>query len=387
VPDISDYNQLATSFTITERTGDKRSVVLTGRALPYRPLTLSGSQRNTVEWYPGNPIGVAQIYGAKEEPTTINGMWKDIFLGEGNHNPYATVNGAPMLTVIDLAEEIDDIRRKGQEIVVTWLNHTRYGILSKFTQKWHNGHDMEYELEFTWIAQEDISLNTDVPFSPDTYVDLSTVPDQVQDLIDQFNAPSPRLIDLGITQGGAINGFATGFDEEDDGDVVDEINALVVSIQAQSDTLNDTVSSVANTVTAPADSLRLIAGTLDALKLNAQSTRDMLEEQADGARLNIGGTFGDVLSDRAASRGSADNMSQIQVLAASQEGQVLSQIQSQVLAVFQARQGDSLRKVSLIYYGTSDNWQSLMLYNQLRDEALVAGQVVIVPQRLPGAPQ
>lgn len=386
MPQISDYNQLATSFTIAERTGDQRTIVLTGRALPYRPFTLSGSQRNTVDWYTGNPIGVLQVYGAKEETTSITGMWKDIFIGETNHNPYATVNGVMQATVMDLAEVVDDVRRKGQEIVVTWLNHVRYGILSRFTQKWMTGHDMEYEMEFTWIAQEDVSLSTNVPIVPDTYVDLSSAPDQVQDLLDQLATPSPILMDEGVTIGGAINGFSTGFDAQYEV-LIEGIDDDTTTIQNQSTELSDTISNIASITAAPADAQRRIAGILDGIKINAANVRDEYEEQADGARLNIGGTFGDVLVDRAATRDSASVMTQIQVLAASLEGQVLSTIQSQVLAVFQARGGDSLRKVSFIYYGTADNWQSLMLYNQLTDEFLASGQVVIVPQRLPGAPQ
>jgi len=204
MPDIEDYNQLATSFAIIERTGDKRAVVLRGRALPYRPFSLSGTQRNSIEWYPGNPIGVLQVYGAKEEETTIQGYWKDIFLGEGGNGipSYAQLNGAPLLTAIDLAGTIDDIRRKGQEIVVTWLNHTRYGIIDRFTQKWHTGHDVEWEISFAWISQEDIKLNVDVPFVTPNNYDLMSLPSLIQDLLNNLTEPSQRLKDAGVTTGG-----------------------------------------------------------------------------------------------------------------------------------------------------------------------------------------
>ena len=59
-------NDLVSFFQVEELTGDKRVLRLSGRALPYRPFELSGTQRHSVEWYPGSPIGTLQVYGAKE---------------------------------------------------------------------------------------------------------------------------------------------------------------------------------------------------------------------------------------------------------------------------------------------------------------------------------
>jgi len=47
--------------------------------------------------------------------------------------------------------------------------------------------------------------------------------------------------------------------------------------------------------------------------------------------------------------------------------------------VFQARDGMDLRTVSTQFYGTPDEWQSLMVFNNLLSSGLVAGQVIFVP--------
>ena len=386
MPSGDDGNQLASSFEIRELTGDQRTLTLRGRALPYRPFTLSGKQRNSVEWYPGNPIGVMQVYGAEEEGTTINGMWKDVFLGDPStiKSPYATVNGTALTTARDLAELVDDIRRKGQEIVVTWMSFTRFGILDRFTQKWQTGHDVEYDILFTWISQEDITLTNDVPFTSDNAAaDLTSVPDEVQDQLDQITAPTQNLVDEGITTGGAINGFTTAFDPQYQ-PIVDDIDDVISDIQSQSDDLANSIAMVASIATATSDAQRRLAGVLNGIKINALSCRELLG-QVDGARMNLGGTFGSVLTDRSSSRQQAVIAANIQVIAAAQEAKIIRAITSQVLAVFTARGGDSLRTVSNIYYGTPDNWRDLMLYNNFDDEMLVAGQVVIVPLRLPSA--
>ena len=63
---------------------------LTRRALPYRPFTLKGSQRNEITWYPGNPIGSLQVLGPTESDTSVSGVWKDVFIKGSN---FATLDG------------------------------------------------------------------------------------------------------------------------------------------------------------------------------------------------------------------------------------------------------------------------------------------------------
>lgn len=361
MPQSSDFNELAAPFVIEERTGDKRNVSLTGRALPYRPFTLSGSQRNSVEWYQGNPVGVIQVYGAKEETTTINGFWKDIFLGS---SAFATVDGITQSTARDLAAVVDDIRRKGQEIKVTWLNQVRFGLLSRFTQKWHNGHDLEWEIEFTWIAIDDVTLSS-IPFTNSVAVnDLADAPNAIQALTDQVTDASV--------------GFSFAFDVSAQ-IAVDVINDQTVVVNSLVSDLFDSVAQITQYATPPEDAQRRVAGVLDGIKIEAADQRDLLQDEADGARLNLGGPFGGVLADRATIRQQAAIVDQAATLAAAQQKQVISAIRTQVLAVFQARDGDDLRKVSTLYYGTPDGWQGLMLYNDLRTEELSAGQTVIVP--------
>lgn len=367
MPSIEDFNQLATSLVIQERTGDKRTLMLRARALPYRPFLLDGSQREDIDWYTGNPIGVLQVYGAKEEPTTMNGWWKDVFLGETGHDPYATLNGTQLSTAIDLAGVVDDMRRKGQEIVLTWLNHTRYGIIKRFTQKWHTGHDVEYELMFDWISQEDVSLSQ-VPFTNSVATsDFGDAPNQIQAQVDQLDT-------------GASN-FDTAFDPSVE-DAVTAVDQAGATIQSLTDDLTDAVVQIAVATTTALESQQRIAGILDGIKLEAADMRDLLGSTVDGARLNLGGGFGDVLLDRSSVRQQSDVADTTAALAAAQQRQVVTAMTGQVLAVFQAREGDDLRRVSMEFYGTPDDWQGLMIYNGLDDDVLSAGQIVIVPVSL-----
>ena len=143
--------------------------------------------------------------------------------------------------------------------------------------------------------------------------------------------------------------------------------------------LSDSVSQITQYATTSGDAQRRIVGVLDGIKIQAATTRNLYGSAADGARLNLGGGFGDVLADRSTIRQQAAVVDSAAVLAAQQQKQLIVSLTARVLAVFQARDGDDLRKVSRIYYGTPDDWQSLMLYNGLDDDELSAGQIIIVP--------
>jgi len=77
---------VSTVFSIRELTGDKRTLDLRTRALPYRPLTFTGTMRAEFTAYPGNPVRTAQVLGASEEDTTVKGYWKDRFIAQGFAN-------------------------------------------------------------------------------------------------------------------------------------------------------------------------------------------------------------------------------------------------------------------------------------------------------------
>lgn len=55
------------------------------------------------------------------------------------------------------------------------------------------------------------------------------------------------------------------------------------------------------------------------------------------------------------------------------------------LGTYRAREGDDLRDVSQMYYGTPTQWRSLMLYNELTTTELYAGQYVAIPRLDPAS--
>lgn len=384
-------SDLTSSFTIRELTGDKRSLTLRERALPYRPFELRGRQRNAVDWYQGSPVGTLQVFGASEEPTTISGAWKDKYLGgvpgsaaaelasdgpggsmmisdgQGGtiESEIISTNSSVIQSTRELVELVDDMRRKGQEVEVTWLNKTRRGIIDMFTERWMTGHDCEWEIVFVWISQgEDlnsISMQSDAS-------DLGDLPNMVQSRVDETVDDVASLV-------------------PQSGDRFAEIGASLSNatnrLQEFAEELTDMVSQSASMVTAPGQAVRRTVGILDGLKFEAENMRMITERMGDAVCLDATElqSFGESLRDRARLRERGNSAGAITNLAAREQSKLLANVDGDVLRIFQARDGQDLREVSRVHYGTTDEWRSLMIYNRLTTSRLTAGQVVFVPAR------
>ena len=132
-------------------------VSLTGRQMPLRGLRYSGRQRVKTTWYPGNSAGTQQVMGPTEDPTVVNGIWGDRFLGDGAARAYALL--------------FDTLRRSGAPLAVVWGGGTtltedgvvvsgdqfnRHGVLSMFEATFDRPQDCTWSAEFTWSSQGEV---------------------------------------------------------------------------------------------------------------------------------------------------------------------------------------------------------------------------------------
>jgi hypothetical protein len=378
-------SDLVTPFTIKEMTGPKRTLTLKSRALPYRPFTLEGEQRNQTEWYPGSPEATLQVYGSKENETTINGMWKDRFLNaQIGVNSVATLlafasetvdgeevssaNESALPTARRLADAVDQIRRAGQKVEVTWLNHVRHGLLSKFTQKWHTGHDVEWEITFVWTSQGETLK--DILMKDSTATNIGDLPNKVGTEVTSLFKDLQNLSE----------------------NILGAFNTISGRIADFTDALTDTVAAIGDIISTPAEAMRRVAGILDGLKLSADDLIGIMQDKADGASLDSAGsalrdslerTFGDLLNLRGSHHDKVAAAKRLRDLCSREQQALLNSINGPQLAVFQARAGQDLRTVALEAYGDADAWRGLMVYNNMSTGELRAGQVVFVPAQPP----
>ena len=361
----------ASSFTIAELTGQRRTLELKGRALPYQPLVLEGAMRAEFTWYPGNGVASVQMLGSEEKGTTIEGQWKDRFIrsttDEGqpvNPSGIALWQKTQVTDVFELAQNVDSLRKAGQLLEVRWDRFIRHGILLRFRQKWLRIEDLEWEMEFQWVSQGEKQAPPSLPNVPDAMDFAVQLRAKLDSLYDALKLPEEfQVVDDFLSQ---VNALA---DEIDDAAVEAENAAKngVAKISA--------VSEVAERVLTSAESVKTAAsGIISAVE--EFPPKDLINTLAP-EDLNLG----DALMADVWARNVKTKAKDL-ALYASVEGDTLraQTRRDELLATFTARENSDLRDVSRTYYGTSFQWRTLLAFNKLTTSKLTAGQVVLVPK-------
>lgn len=362
----------AVAFTIEEQTGDKRRLVLTERALPYRPIEFSGDQAAEFTRYPGNPVRTIQVFGPEEEPTEVAGYWKDRFLGTQPSDTsqraiaYFEQQGQQTLlqTAVDLAHLVDDIRRKGQVVLVQWGHIVRKGLLKTFRQKWHNVHDVEWTLRFEWMSQNDPEVPAVI--AKDT------------DYANTIGSMLAKLQDMSDTILGSLNSNIVG-------NTIFQYQQYLATLQGLVQEFADTVSSAQSTTLTISDQLRRLSGILNDISAAAVSSMAAVTA-APAITIAVAdptGAFeGPELAAEFVDRDFWADLRDLQYLALNAQTNILKSINPDIIAAFTAKGSTDLRDVSTQFYDIPDEWRSLLVFNGLSDSRLSAGQTIFVPKLL-----
>lgn len=355
----------ASAFTITELSGppDERNViVLTRRALPFRPFTLKGTQRGEVAWYQGNPVGVVQIFGPSEEPTTINGKWHDTYI-VGTR--FATLNGIPLADVRAIVVAVDNMRRQGKTVQVTWDEEVREGYIKSFEYSWDRRTDVTWSLEFDWSSRGEAELPPIV--SPATSV--SEVSQRTRALIEDIGG---ELFELDFPATGPIQ---------------DAISDNLTKLKERQAELQAVVSAALANALAPLDAARGAAAALtrmadDALQFSRKLQSEVLFSMRSGATA-ASFTVGGALAIARTIRTVQNSLRQLRNTALVQKAKLLQDSDGNVLQELIGIEGDDLRRVAQSVYGASADWRLIALFNNVRTSKLAAGQKLVIPR--PGA--
>ena len=362
----------ASAFVIWEQSGQHRKVILLERGLPHRPFTLEGSQRGEITWYPGSPEGTATQLGPDESPTEITGKWSDKYLGRAltttssNRNAVVaapvSVDNQALTTAWDAAKVIDDIRRQGQLVEVSWGRIARIGVLRKFKQSWDNQMDLEWSMSFDWISQAE-----SVP--PPVTTSESSV------------AGSAVLMKRGRNRVLANVTPTFIYDPDVLTRILEFVSKIVTSVNGYLDTANQLSlrsllpGNAARRCAAIANS---IANDTNALLNHLRSFPSALAIHANGALTSI--SSGEIVGAELWNRTLQSSLGDLRRTATLQQQQLLRQLDQDLLGSYSARDGDDLRDVSRAYYNTPNQWRALMLYNGLTSAELYVNQLVLVPK-------
>lgn len=352
------------TFTVRELTGQRRTVILQARGLPYRPYTLKTQQRVSVGWNPGYSIGTANVMGATEAPTTIAGAWKDRFLGDTTTEPCIRMNGVAVTTAREAIKLFDSICREGQEIEVTWDEDVRVGFLEEFESSRQNVHDVDWTMQFVWISRGQAEVAVVLASS----VSLATSASQARRRLDTMraflsNPPYPLLPDY--------ESYVTN--------VLMELETDVQNIEAAA-------STVAVLASSPVSAARQVIASCNSIISTGKELRDYFDSFVPGLTRDVRSlgaqapSQGDTLAAYQYTRDiRAENASFVN-FAVDTRSEYAMRVETELLGMYEAREGDDLRTISQLYYNTPFQWQTIATFNEITDATIHPGDLVLIPK-------
>lgn len=374
---MADNTQQACAFEIKAlagvgdliHEGDKFDLV--GRALPYRGLSFEVTQRIQTTWYPGNPVATQQAMGATDSNTTIQGVWKDRYLGDpGDPTFAALMDGSAFDPVGDgqasnLIRNFELLCRYAVPVEVRWGAGfsggtltgqvvVRRGLIKRFKWTPDRPQDQAWEMEFEWRGTEQTAAKPVAVKLTDARAQLTQLASQFDDASDVLKGikETDRALLYGIpaAASAAIDDITTALDAANE-QVADIVAGVVGGIHADGGILDYGNASYAIALlTSSVDSIRKGVEQIKALPLYAISVRDDALDLLTLTSDLFGGAAAaeDVLEDAVAAR---DDLA----------GQTFQGVVAEV----HAAAGTDLRDLALRFYGNADLWFTIAKYNGL----------------------
>jgi hypothetical protein len=371
----------ATTFKLTELTGERRTLELGGRALPKDTFTLEGKQRAEFTWYPGNPRASVQMLGTEESPSTLSGYWKDRFLktttaaGIDVDSPQAMAlwNGQRPEDALALTLAVEQLRLGGQLLQMKWDEQVREGILLRFKQTWHRREDVEWEMEFQWTSRGEPAQPTTFAVTPAVDTVSTTLRAKTDDLLEKA-APVFEV----------VAGFNRALDN-----LLNEIDAAASSVSS-------TAVNLAGLISTPQDAVKRVLSSVVTMKESAGKVVSLVDsvpamliendaalrlQAAEVANTPVVAEVGNTMRVTTWVRGVRAAARSLELVAAEEMEKLRALLNmDDLLAAFIARDNSDLRDVSMEYYGTQEQWRRLRSYNRFRSSRLIAGDLVLVPK-------
>ena len=369
---------------IRELTGPSRQIVLQGRSLPYRGVAWEGEQRMEIKWYPGNPVGTAQVLGAKYMPTTMEGMWKDVFLQQQDSRaalanfPAVSGPGRPGSRVVGgksfqsagsvpqgyaekartLRDAFSLLQKSGQLLRVEWASMARYGFLRRARFEHQNESDIRWELEFEWLGETDAQPRPRLIPKLDPLGLLARIVKALQSALDALNRAlalvygSVQIITQGIRRLGAL---VTGF--------ITAIQGFIELLFIPSEIFGVAKQQLTSIALAAKDLVNSIRGTPAAY----QKRKDGGDPNGVNAAAGIAAAV-------------LFNTQRLGITAADAANELDDIDSPEILGVFTATGQETLRDVSTRFYGSPANWSLIKEFNGLPSSQVPRGTVLQIPR-------
>lgn len=369
---------------IEQTTGELRGVVFKGRSLPYQGLDLGIEIRTKQTWLPANPVATQQVLGSTLPNTTINGMWKDRYLLQGDNGvilanfPQVSPNVAqasvssggsfitnetfPGTQDARLARVVVDalmlMARDQQKVRFQWDQYVRFGIIKRFIPRWIRVTDVEWTLEFEWSGVTEFS-----PVKRTVEYNALTTAEGLRQILQAVFATLEAILALRRPNLWVRRVTAP----------VMAIGDLVVGVI-------ELLRSIISIATAPADLLASLQGALSNIRIAARGLMNELRSiRSARGEAALVGDAADVAAAALADQELRERMQEIAAFAREQQRLLELFTGKEILATFFADSLMSLRDVATKYYGEPTQWTRISNFNGFFSDVVAAGTLVRVP--------
>ncbi len=359
----------AQRFTLTNAnpTDTAFSIDLYERALPLETMQVGGKMRAEFTWYAGSPVATVQVLGAEEDDISVQGFWKERFIGDPGSGGMLFVGGDPVYSVRVAVDALDAARRRGLPLVMQWGEVVRTVLIKEFTQTWHNPYDCEWELTLGVIAIDTIIAPT--PNQP--YPDLSATSYNI-DTADTYWSTEALQLPAGLRW---------------NADLLAQLNEVDDTVLGLTNAVTNFVQNVVGQATTPLNAARQLGAILTNATRQLETFAFTIMGQAESSIFE-GFTSPDTIPYTEQAR-AAYSKTRISQATRDLRNVFIEQITPQIqlltpplTASYIASSAQDLRDVSTQFYGTPNNWRGLMQYNGLSSSRLAAGDLIWVPQQI-----
>lgn len=332
------------------------AVVLQGNFMPNEAFKHGGTQKIVKDYYPGNAEPVTQVLGPQEDNITVRGKFKTKRFKDN----------ALRLAAREYSELVDAMRRRGNLVRITLGEFKRYGYIERSSFEFMRLQEISYEIEFSIVG---LSMPSNTK--------------QLEGDDQDINRPNKELTAAAAAAVATYKNYPDSMPRTLSEFLNDQISTVAEAIGL----VTGFIDNVFNT----AENLEASAGRAVGLIKNARTKIAVYQRRVGALDYGLTNLAGGV---SAAGKGTAYKYLNANHLFKSQSAMLsLSQQLAALQKRFEAlartvpfrrhlvRQGDSLQKLAVIYYGDAELWKRIYDHNKLTSTALDRGKVLEIPRR------
>lgn len=340
---------------------DADKIQLLGSFMPMVPFEFGGTQQIVKEYYPGNPEPVVQVLGPRESDVTIKGRLKS---KKFKDDPTFKVNDK-IAVCQEYQELIDAMRLRGNIVRITLGEWRRYGLIGESSFRMNRLSDIEYSITFSIIG-----------FNYPTNCKLIDVPD------DNLIAPNKSITFLAELVLGSARNFPLTMPRT----VAEFLNEVINTVASAVALVTGFVDGILRDV----ENIEKAANRAIGLIRHARATVSRMARRVGTLQLNVSNLASGISLDGFKTAAQFNNAAHIKQMVSgfSSLAILLAQLQKKFEKIAKqvpirrhlVKEGETLQKISILYYNNADNWKKIYDHNLLQSSVLTVGSVLEIPR-------